>query len=274
MKDNIENLFISGLKNRFIGDDGAVADGMIFSKDAFFENVHFKREWMSIEQIAYKAMIVNISDAIAMNAVPLYALLAVAIPKEFGNSDIKSLQSGFKKACREFGIVIIGGDTIANSKLDISVTIVSKSENPLYRKGIKRGDLLAYTGTLGNSLRDLNRLQNALPISKKSRFIKPTLKGKFIYKARDYLTAGMDISDGLFFELERLSKINKVGFDFIKKIPKDIGCSGEEYEMLIAFNPKNLGNINTIAKETKTKLTVFAKAVAGGFECECKPWHF
>ena len=37
-----------------------------------FENVHFKKEWMSLKQIAYKSMIVNISDAIVMNAKPLF----------------------------------------------------------------------------------------------------------------------------------------------------------------------------------------------------------
>ena len=39
-----------------IGDDGAIIDKYVYSKDAFFENVHFKTKWMSHYQIASKAM--------------------------------------------------------------------------------------------------------------------------------------------------------------------------------------------------------------------------
>ena len=274
MKNNLENIFISGFNSKYIGDDGAVIDGLIYSNDAFFENVHFKRDWMSLEQIGYKAMITNISDAVAMNAVPKYALLSIALPNDFDSDDVLRLQKGIKEACEEFGVEVIGGDTIANVKLDISVTIISKSENPLLRSGIKEGDLLAFTGTLGQSLKGLHALQNGARIEADSRFIKPTLRSDFIYSSRVYLNAGMDISDGLFFELERLSKINNIGFEFLTQIPEEIGCSGEEYEMLIAFAPEKLQQIKSLADISNTELTVFAKAITGSFECECKAWHF
>ena len=86
------------------------------------------KKWMTLKQIAYKSMIVNISDAIVMNAIPMYALLSVAIPKSYSNEDLEELSKGFKKAAREFGIQIIGGDTISNEKLDISITIISKTK--------------------------------------------------------------------------------------------------------------------------------------------------
>ena len=77
---NKEEYFIKQFSgNKVIGDDGAFIDGFVYSMDAFFENVHFKKEWMSLKQIAYKSMIVNISDAIVMNATPLYALLSVDV---------------------------------------------------------------------------------------------------------------------------------------------------------------------------------------------------
>ena len=37
-----------------------------------------------------------------------------------------------KKAARDFNFEIIGGDTIENSKLDISITIVSKTKKILF----------------------------------------------------------------------------------------------------------------------------------------------
>ena len=273
---NKENYFISQITtNKYNGDDGAVVGNLVYSMDAFNENVHFKKEWMSLKQIARKSMLVNISDAIAMNAKPKYALLSVAIPKSYTKKELKELASGFNSVAKKFDMLIIGGDTVANDKLDISVTIISKTNKPLMRSGVQKGDLVCHTGTLGTSKRDLDILLGGSKLDKKSKFIKPVLQPEFMYEIRKYINAGMDISDGLFFELERLSKINKVGFQFLKNIPNEIGCSGEEYEMLFTFNPKNLNKIQKIAKKHKVKLNIVAKAKGKKqFECPCLGHHF
>ena len=272
---NKEEYFIKQFtSNKIIGDDGAFIDGFVYSMDAFFENVHFKKEWMSLKQIAYKSMIVNISDAIVMNAKPLYALLSVAIPKNYTKKELEELACGFKKAANKFGIKIIGGDTIANQKLDISVTIISKTLNPIFRNGVKKDDLLCYTGSLGSCKKDLEALFENKEISNKSKFIKPKLKPKFFYEVAPFITASMDISDGLFFELERLSKASNVGFEFFDEISEDIGISGEEYEILFSFDKKNLEEIEKIALKHKIKLTIFAKAVKGKYRTDAKNHHF
>jgi thiamine-monophosphate kinase len=84
----------------------------------------------------------------------------------------------------------------------------------------------------------------------------------------------MDISDGLFFELERLSKQSSVGFKFFYNIEKDIGCSGEEYELLFSFSQKNQAMIEKIAKKYNVKLNIFARAISGKYRCDCKNHHF
>ena len=205
---NKEDFFIKQISNsKYNGDDGAFINGYVYSMDAFFENVHFKKEWIdkkiiSLKQIAYKSMLVNISDAIAMNAKPKYALISIAIPKSYTNENLKELSSGFKKAARDFNFEIIGGDTIENSKLDISITIVSKTKNPIFRNGVKEGDYLCYTGKLGESKRDLDALLSGKKIKKSSKFIKPNLRADFFYEAAKYINSAMDISDGLFLDLE------------------------------------------------------------------------
>ncbi len=293
---NKEDYFIKQfIKSKFIGDDGAVVGKWVYSADAFFQNVHFKREWMSLKQIGMKAMLVNISDAIVMNAVPKYALLTVAIPKDFSKKDLKELASGFKKVAKEYGIEIIGGDTISNIKLDISVTIISTTQTPIYRNGTKKDDLVCHTGELGSCKRDLDRLLSdvCIPtqeignerrassqsgdwelIANKSKFIKPQLNAKFFYAIAPYINSALDISDGLFFELGRLSKVNKIGFEFFNDIKKEVGCSGEEYEVLFTFNPKYKKKIKKIAKRYKIKLNIFAKAIKGKYNCKCKGHHF
>ncbi len=271
---NKEDFFISCFDSKHIGDDAALVDGWIVSKDAFFENVHYKREWFSLDEIAYKSMIVNISDAIAMNAEPKYALLAVALPSDLSKSEIRQLYSGFERAAREYGVEIIGGDTLSNVKIDITVTVLSKSKRPLQRRGLKPGHLLAYTGELGSSKKALHSLLRSNSARKSSRFFMPKLRQGFIRQSAPVLSCGMDISDGLFSDLNKLSRANRIGFGFYHKVPKMIGCSGEEYEMLIGFSPRVRKKMLRLAKVQRCELNIFASAKRTHYKSPCKAHHF
>ena len=271
---NLENYFISQLSSNHIGDDGAYIDGFVYSKDAFFENIHFKTKWMSFYQIAQKAMLVNISDAVAMNALPKYALLSIAMPQSLTKSDMRELIHGFETVALEYGVEIIGGDTISNTKLDISITIISTTKKPLLRSGVKVGDYLAYTGELGSSARDLKKLLNLGTIHQKSKFVNIKLRADFIKYSSRYLKAGMDISDGLFSDLDKISSLNRIGFEFLQKISKSIGCSGEEYEMLVAFDKRDIKAVKRRAEKSRTKLNIFAKAARKKYTNRCKAHHF
>jgi thiamine-monophosphate kinase len=272
---NKEDFFIKQISNSmYNGDDGAFIDGYVYSMDAFFEDVHFKKDWMNLKQIAYKSMIVNISDAIAMNARPKYALISIAIPNNYTQKDLKALASGFKKAAKEFDFEIVGGDTIENSKLDISITIISKTKNPVFRNSVKIDDFICYTGKLGTSKKDLETLLNGKKVKKSSKFIKPILNPEFFYEAAQYVNASMDISDGLFLDLEKLSKASNVGFKFLKEIKEEIGTSGEEYEILFSCSAKNLKKIENIAKKYKIKINIFAKAIKGSYKSNFENHHF
>lgn len=274
---NAETYFINAFRTRTkrIGDDGALIDERVYSKDIFFENVHFKRHWLSFYQIGYKAMIVNLSDAVAMNAAPRYALLGVAMPKSMRLHDMSELASGLQDAASEYGVEIIGGDTIGNTKLDISVTIVSDAgKRPLLRRGLKEGDWIAHTGTIGESAKHLRYLLSGGKIHSNSRFAAPTLRQAFVRKSRPYLRCGMDLSDGLFSDTEKLCSANRKGARFVRRIGKRCGCSGEEYEMLVAFSPRHRRSVMRIAALTRTPLHPFARVRRGKFTNRCKAHHF
>jgi len=274
---NLESYFISKVKNRHIGDDGAFIeniDANVFSKDAFFEDVHFKTKWISYYDIAKKAMLVNISDAIAMNAKPMYALLSIAMPCSITKYDIDELVRGFNDIASYYNIEIIGGDTISNTKLDITITIISKSTKPLKRKGLKQNYLLAYTGKLGDSKKDLKKLFNLGKIHRKSKFVDIKLQQKFIQNTSRFLKVGMDISDGLFSDLSKLAQINGMGFKFFKSINRKIGCSGEEYEMLIGFDKRDKKTLKRRAIQNRTKLNIFAISKRVRYKNICKAHHF
>lgn len=272
---NKEEYFISGFKSKRIGDDGAVIGDLVYSKDLFCEDIHFKLSWMSLKNIAIKSMLVNISDAIAMNAKPTQALLGLVIPAHFKEKELLELSSGFEEIAKQYGIEIIGGDTTSGQKLMISVTIISQTKNPIYRSTMRVGDFIAYTGTLGDSKKGLTKLLRGGKISSKSRFITPNLRGDFFYEASKYITAGLDISDGLSKDLSRICKSSgDLGVKFYKKLDKTILCSGEEYEMLFSFKPKNLAKIKSLAKKNRIPITIFAKACRGKYTSTCKENHF
>ena len=271
---NKEDYFISCFNSKKIGDDAAILGEWVVSKDAFFENVHYKRNWLELDEIAYKAMLVNISDSIAMNADPKYVLLAVGIPSDLSKTDIKKLHSGFERAAKEFGIEIIGGDTVSNSKIDITITVLAKGKKLLKRSGLKNGDLLAHTGSLGSSKKALDSLLRVDMARKSSRFFKPKLRKEFINKAASSLHCGMDISDGLFSDLNKLSKANRLGFTFLHSISKAIGCSGEEYEMLVGFSPRVRKKMIRLARAERFELNIFAKARRKKYKSKCKAHHF
>ena len=272
---DLEEYWISQIKSPFIGDDGAIVEEQIYAMDAFFEDTHFKRGWMSMEQIAYKAFMVNLSDMVAMNAKAKYMLLTLNIPKDLKKEQLLRLSKTLKDLAAKYDIKIIGGDTIGSTKLGITITMIGDSKNPLRRDGIKPNDLIAYTGKLGEAKKDLEKLLSGERIPDSAKFYNPILRVDFIRAVTPWLSAGMDISDGLYCDTNKLLRCNNLFLKELRVIPPEIGESGEEYEMLIAFNKENLNRVKRIAKYTNTPLTIFAMATEKKSEFyPCKSHHF
>jgi thiamine-monophosphate kinase len=139
---------------------------------------------------------------------------------------------------------------------------------------MKVGDLIAYTGNIGSSLRHLRYLVAGGAVHSKSRFVRPELRGQFIKKGRPFLRCGMDISDGLFSDSQKLCTANRLGLQWNKSLDKNHGCSGEEYEMLFAFDPRNCKKLEKISKLTRTSMHIVATAKRGKMIHRCKSHHF
>ncbi len=269
-----ETYLISKIHSAHIGDDGALIGNMVYTADAFCEGTHFLREWMSPYRIGRKAMLVNLSDAVAMNADPRYALVTISLPREMDREEIDEIVRGLEETATEYGCEIIGGDTVGGKSLHLSVTLISHSEAPLLRSGIRVGDLLAYTGELGGSLRDLRRLQAGERVGQDSRFFEPVLRGAFVREARPWLRAGMDISDGLYCDVNKLLDRNGLGLELFQSVSEEIGMSGEEYEMLLVFEPGYEERIRTLAVKEGTDITVIGRVEENSFRFPCRSHHF
>ncbi len=265
-----------------VGDDGVVLGNYVIATDAFFEGIHFKREWGSLEILIEKCFLVNLSDIYAMNAIPKYLLLTLCVPKDI--KDVKYLAKIFSAMALKYGLKIIGGDTIVGEKLHFSLTLLGqKGKKGLYRCGIKPNDYLAYLNpksilnhskkqVFGKNVLHLKRALLFGIYPKDSRFAMPLLYPKMILALNVIARAGMDISDGIFIELSRLAKINKIGFTFLLK-KSNWFYSPEEYQMLYAFSPYKLSKAKRLANQYRHQLVVFARAKRGSYKLVKKNWH-
>lgn len=249
---------------------------LLIATDGFCEHIHFKREWLRLDEIAHKAMLVNLSDILAMNATPKYALLSITLPM-LNPKEITQIAIALAKVAKKYGIKFIGGDTTKGQNLAFHITMLGiPNGRILKRKGLKVGDLIYCTGKVGQSLYALSHLLRGGKIARSkrfARFIAPCLRGEFIRHIAPFARVGLDVSDGVLAELHTLSTLNHLRFSHIKKSRIPAYRSGEEYELLFAIAPRDKRRLLCLAKRTRTPLEFIAKASHIGKLPRARIWH-
>ena len=140
-----------------IGDDSALTNitmdensYLVSSTDMLIEHSHFPYG-MTYFQMGYKAVVVNVSDLASMGADNIGFLLNIAIPKDTLLDDFDELICGVIKACDEYDIPLIGGDTNQAGEIIISGTAIGQvdKDKALMKYGFQTGDLVCISGELG-----------------------------------------------------------------------------------------------------------------------------
>lgn len=230
-----------------VGDDAAVINPagkrMVVTTDLLLEGVHFDLTYFPIKHLGYKAVVVNLSDVYAMNAIPKQITVSIGLSKRFCLEDIEELYRGIYLACEKYGVDLVGGDTSSSyTGLTISVTAIGEADEDdlCYRNGAKVNDLICVTGNLGAAYMGLQLLErekkvfNGNPNFKPQfagwdyileRFLKPEARKSILEELRLIgikPSAMIDISDGLSSEAMHICKNSKVGCRiYLEKFPID-----------------------------------------------------
>jgi thiamine-monophosphate kinase len=216
-----------------IGDDAAVlAEGrapLVWTVDAAVEGVHFRREWMSFEDIGWRSLMAAASDLAAMGATPRGIVCALVLPDDFGDDDLEALARGQASAARAIGTSVVGGNLARGSELSITTSVIGEASRPLLRSGAKPSQVAALAGPVGLSRAGLEALTRGLG----DKVLDPALEAYRRPRARieeglaaaPFARAAIDVSDGLALDASRLAKESGVGV--VIDAEKLLGAAGD-----------------------------------------------
>lgn len=223
-----------------IGDDTAVLrqDGskyLLLTTDMFCEGVHFQKG-VPGRGIGHKAMACNLSDIAAMGGVPKYAVVSIGLPLGMPPGFVTELYCGINALARQFGVAIVGGDTITSKGLVINIALTGEVDKKdlVLRKGACVGDRIFVTGPLGRAWKTSKHL-SFIPRVDQARFLVEHFKP----------SAMIDISDGLAGDLGHILTLSRTGALLSgAEIPINPGArmrdalyDGEDYELLFTLDP-------------------------------------
>ncbi len=287
-----------------IGDDAAVyhvGDGVVHvvTTDALIEGVHFDLSFMPMRHLGVKAIAVNVSDVVAMNAQPRYATIALGVPPGVSVEMVEALYDGLAEACRIYDLTLVGGDTTMARQLTLAVTVIGAAAEDavVYRRGARPGDLLCVTGDLGAAYAGLKvLLDQRRAMAEAGDDFQPNLD-PFRYLIQRQLTptarlqtlrqwaavgvrprALIDVSDGLASEVHHLCEQSDCGAlihsaalpidtetrhaadQFMEDVDTYALYGGEDYELLFAL-PE--ADFHRLPEGTCTVVGTFTEAADG-----------
>ena len=251
------------------GDDCAVlaVSPFAISSDMSVEHVHFRRDWMTGEEIGYRAAMAALSDLAAVGAQPVAALVSFAFTAADAHDWAAAVMSGAREAVESVGAALAGGDVARTQDAAvIDVVVIGSVDRPILRSTAQPGDEVWVTGQLGGSRAAIAALLEGRTPSAaaRERFVRPQARVAAAIALRDVATAMIDVSDGIAGDVRHIAAAS--GCRLIidaARLPvhadatiDDALSGGEDYEL--CFTAPRGANI-----EVNIDVTKIGEVVAG-----------
>lgn len=273
-------------------DDTAVVrsrEALAISTDTLVEGVHFPSGTLSAEQVARRALRVNLSDLAASGATPLCYLLSLQLPPTTDTDWMAAFAAGLRQDQEQFGLHLAGGDTVRTpGPLAVSLTVMGRVARgeALPRAEARTGDALLVTGTIGDAHIGRLQLEGRLPADAGAealaeRFLLPTPRLTVGRKLGALAHAAIDVSDGLTADVRNLCVAAGKGARIrLAEIPlsaearsvvnqghvtlEELATGGDDYELLFSVPRKAVREAVDMAAESAVTMTMIGDVTDNG----------
>src|ERR1700722_6040832 len=247
---------------------------IVLTKDALVAGVHFYADDPPAA-IARKALRVNLSDLAAKGAEPLGFLLALALPDDWTADWLAAFARGLGEDGAAYSCPLFGGDTVKTpGPLIVSITALGRvqSGSMVQRSGVRPGDMLYVSGTIGDSAIGLMLRRGAGPTLDAAhrdflldRYLLPQPRQKLAPVLREFASGGMDVSDGFIGDLSKmlLSAAAAAAIALDPALFEIAVTGGDDYEILASVAPQKAAAFETGAAKAGVAVTRVGRAVAG-----------
>ncbi len=249
----------------------------VITTDGMVEGVHFPKD-CAPDVIASRLLASNLSDIASCGGTPKFYLLTGSIRKGLDKKWFKSFSKKLAEINKEYGIHLIGGDTVkTSSQLFFSLTLIGevKKGKALLRSNAKSGDDIYVSGNIGDGwvgLKTLNEeIKNLSSKDKRyfiSRYNSPTPRISLGEELVGIVNSCTDISDGLLRDLENICVTSDVSAEIKKEnIPVSLKdrffqeqiSGGDDYELIFTAKPSSRAKIEAISKVLGIKISLIGK---------------
>jgi thiamine-monophosphate kinase len=281
-----------------LADDAAVLAppagcDVVLTTDGIIAGVHVFPDDRP-ENIARKALRMNLSDLAAKGATPLGFLLALALPAATDEAWLAAFAGGLGEDAERYGCPLLGGDT-DHTPGPMAVSITAFGAVPhgkmVLRSTAKAGDCIVVTGTIGDAAlgvllrRDemLNkkwRLSEAMSAHLKQRYLLPEPRNALAGAVLQNASAAMDISDGLAGDLAKLCRASGVAAEVdVARVPfsdavrtavtadpavlETVLSGGDDYEIILTLAPEKLAAFRAGAHQAGVSVAEIGRITAG-----------
>ena len=265
-----------------VGDDCAIVSippgkQLAVSTDTLVNEVHFPSS-TAPEDIAYKAVAVNLSDLAAMGATPAWLTLALSFPR-VDLDWIKAFSESFMTTAGRYNVQLIGGD-ITRGPLSITVQAMGLIDpaHCMRRDGARSGDLIYVSGTLGDAAMGLRIWQQDQAADRNAAWLinrlkRPEPRVKLGIQVAAFCQCAIDISDGLVADLGHVLAASRCGATvYTDKIPLSpellehantrdgvdwelVLTGGDDYELCLVVSAVNESKLLSVASELSVPVT-------------------